>query len=144
MIINELFRDYLKFNGYSQSLSVFNAETIHAQPTEVFSRTFISKDLGINDENADIPLVYALISSYKNVCSMQQVLAPIVDRTPNMFETTSSAAEHDPPQHESPRHGSHLGQSPGRMNTIDLAMPASPEEDDESVKDYPPVIDIYN
>ena len=58
-------RDYLAFNGYNHTLSVFVAES--AQPEEaVFDRQFLRRELGIQErkENEDIPLLYALLLGY--------------------------------------------------------------------------------
>ena len=44
-LLNEMMRDYLSFNGYSHTLSVFVAES--AQPEEaVFDRHFLRRELG--------------------------------------------------------------------------------------------------
>jgi hypothetical protein len=132
MMLNELFREYLRFNGYNQTLSVFNAETSSeiTQTSEIFTREFISADLGItldSTKSHELPLVYALVHGYKSVCNMQQVLAPIVDRT-----TYEEASNLDT---------SALLASPGRMRTMDLAMPASPDDDMDL---QPQVVDIAN
>lgn len=82
IILNELFREYLQFHGYEQTLSVFLSETSQPVQNESIDRKFIMKELGFASDmsHADIPLVYALVDSYKDVCSMQQTLAPMVGR----------------------------------------------------------------
>lgn len=91
ILLNELFRDYLRFNGYEHTLSVFLAET--AQPQEPgLDRAFLKRELGIseqpsakasgggNSEEDEIPLCYALLASYDRVKEMQATLAPLVRR----------------------------------------------------------------
>lgn len=59
MLINELIREYLEFNNYHHSLSVFIPET--GQPQQPpFDRNFIAKKLKIiEDKNTrDLPLLY--------------------------------------------------------------------------------------
>lgn len=79
VLLNELFRDYLAFNGYEHTLSVFLAET--AQPREpVLSRQFLRKELGISELRSstvvsanmtsspasatEAPLLYSLLAGY--------------------------------------------------------------------------------
>ena len=61
LIINELIKDYLNYNNYLHSLSVFNAET--GQPKEGLDRNFIANKLNIIETNSSrqLPLLYSII-----------------------------------------------------------------------------------
>mmetsp|Transcript_12044 Transcript_12044/g.23561 ORF Transcript_12044/g.23561 Transcript_12044/m.23561 type:complete len:135 (-) Transcript_12044:543-947(-) len=67
LIINELIRDYLDYNGYSHSLSVFEPET--GQPKdESLPRSVLAEDLGLSnrrdfreDLGRPLPLLYDLV-----------------------------------------------------------------------------------
>ncbi len=101
IILNELFRDYCQFNGYSQTLSVFLTET--GQPeTSVIDREDLSHELGVSerlipnisphsaaDPAMPVPLVYSLIASYGKVCEMQQKLEPLLRRVENEAKSIS-------------------------------------------------------
>ena len=98
ILLNELFRDYLRFNGYAATLSVFLAET--AQPPEpALDRKFLAKEIGITETLrvghgqspastsgvaapgiGDLPLAYGLLAGYTQVRDMQRTLAPLVQR----------------------------------------------------------------
>lgn len=56
-IINELIREYMQFNGYSNSLSVFLHET--GQPKDPMNREFLAHSLEIIP-NKSVPLLYSL------------------------------------------------------------------------------------
>jgi lisH domain-containing protein FOPNL len=59
MIINELIKEYLIFNNYTHSLSVFLPET--GQPEKSpFDRTYITKKLKIQEDSKskELPLLY--------------------------------------------------------------------------------------
>ena len=52
VVLNELFRDYLRFNGYSHTLSVFLAET--SQPKDpVLDRAFLQRELGVTEVSVE-------------------------------------------------------------------------------------------
>ena len=101
VILNELFRDYLRFNGYENTLSVFLSET--GQPPEpALDRAFLKRELGVDEflppraastarsdageSNlgeagiGDVPLVYSLVAGYVKAKEMQRTLAPLVAR----------------------------------------------------------------
>jgi lisH domain-containing protein FOPNL len=65
LIINELIREYLTYNNYLHSNSVFLAET--GQPIEPFDRNFIAKELGISEDNNSkkVPLLYSICFGLK-------------------------------------------------------------------------------
>ena len=62
-IINELIREYLQFNGYSNSLSVFMHET--GQPEEPMNRDFLAHSLEVTPHK-QIPILYTLTSPSSN------------------------------------------------------------------------------
>ena len=66
LIINELIREYLKYNNYMHSSSVFIAES--GQPIEPpFDRNFISKELNIVEDQSSkkVPLLYSILFGLK-------------------------------------------------------------------------------
>lgn len=58
-VINELIREYLRFNNYNDTLSVFVRET--SQPKETLDREFVAHALGITP-HPRIPLLYTMTS----------------------------------------------------------------------------------
>lgn len=58
-VINELIREYLQFNGYSNSLSVFLRET--NQPDEPMDRNFLSQAVNV-EPHTQIPILYTMTS----------------------------------------------------------------------------------
>lgn len=69
VVVSELFRDFLRFTGYTQTLSVFDAEAGTTQ-TEL-TRENLAHDLGValNAEAASLPLIYAILEAIKRVKS---------------------------------------------------------------------------
>ena len=65
-LINELIKEYLNYNNYSHSSSVFQSET--GQPNEIFDRNKISKELNIieDESNKKFPLLYSILFGLKN------------------------------------------------------------------------------
>ena len=68
LIINELIREYLEYNNYRQSLSVFLPET--GQPEEAaqeLKRSFLAKQLQVSENSSSerVPLLYGLVSKYQ-------------------------------------------------------------------------------
>ena len=76
LIINELIREYLTYNNYLHSNSVFLAET--GQPKEPFDRNFIAKELGISEDASSrkVPLLYSICFGLKK-------------EVPNIFENNN-------------------------------------------------------
>ena len=61
-----LFKEFLEFSGYAQTLSVFEAEA--GLSGEDVSRDFIAADVGLRRQNPgsrDLPLVYGLLEALK-------------------------------------------------------------------------------
>ena len=65
LIINELIKEYLNYNNYLHSLSVFQAET--GQPKNKLDRDFIAKELNIIETNSSkqLPLLYTILFGLK-------------------------------------------------------------------------------
>ena len=73
MVINELIRDYLQFNGYTHSLAVFLPET--GQPTPPpFDRNYIAKKLRVVEDQGsrELPLVYGLTFGAKKLLAEEE------------------------------------------------------------------------
>lgn len=63
LVINELIREYLIFNNYAHTLSVFLPET--GQPERPpFDRAYVTKRLNIQEDNKtkELPLLYGWFS----------------------------------------------------------------------------------
>lgn len=64
-VINELIREYLQYNGYTNSLSVFINET--GQPEEPMNRDFLSHSLEVTPHK-HIPILYTITNpNTKNI-----------------------------------------------------------------------------
>ncbi len=73
LIINELIREYLIFNNYHHSLSVFIPES--GQPKKpAYTRNFIAQKLKVvEDKNSrDLPLMYSLIFGMKEIIQQKE------------------------------------------------------------------------
>ncbi|KDO18979.1 hypothetical protein SPRG_14816 [Saprolegnia parasitica CBS 223.65] len=67
LIINELIREYLEYNGYRHTLSVFLPES--GQPLErPFQRRFLAHELHIAEDPRynQIPLVYGIVAALQD------------------------------------------------------------------------------
>lgn len=66
LIINELIKDYLNYNNYSYSSSVFQSET--GQPNDIYDRKTLSNELNIieNESYIQKPLLYSILFGLKN------------------------------------------------------------------------------
>ena len=66
LIINELIKEYLNYNNYSHSSSVFQSET--GQPKDALNRNYILNQLNIveKDSNKQVPLLYSILFGLKN------------------------------------------------------------------------------
>eukprot|EP01017_Pseudomicrothorax_dubius_P000817 TRINITY_DN0_c2711_g1_i1.p1 TRINITY_DN0_c2711_g1~~TRINITY_DN0_c2711_g1_i1.p1 ORF type:complete len:121 (-),score=33.28 TRINITY_DN0_c2711_g1_i1:46-408(-) len=83
MIINELIREYLIFNNYTHTLSVFLPET--GQPERPpFDRGFITRKLNIieDQQSKQLPLVYGLSFGLKNLVP-ENIRGGQVDEVPS-------------------------------------------------------------
>lgn len=72
LIINELIREYLTFNGYQHTLAVFLPES--GQPaSSPFDRSYITKQLKIIEDkkSQDLPLLYGLTFGSKKPVNEQ-------------------------------------------------------------------------
>uniref|UniRef100_A0A383WB26 Centrosomal protein 20 n=1 Tax=Tetradesmus obliquus TaxID=3088 RepID=A0A383WB26_TETOB len=68
LIINELIREYLIFNGYRDTLSVFLPESGQPQ-TRPFDREFLAQHLNINETQSteQVPLLYAMAAQHRQL-----------------------------------------------------------------------------
>ena len=69
LVINELIREYLAYNNYSETLSVFVPETGQpAEAAEQLNRSFLAKELQIpeNENSERVPLLYGILSKHQN------------------------------------------------------------------------------
>ena len=66
LIINELIKDYLNYNNYSYSSSVFQSET--GQPNDIYDRNSLSNEFNINEKESNMqkPLLYSILFRLKN------------------------------------------------------------------------------
>lgn len=62
VLINELIREYLDYNGYSHASSVLLTES--GQPNEQLDRNFIADELGVTP-GGGLPMLYGLVSTYQ-------------------------------------------------------------------------------
>lgn len=77
LIINELIREYLTYNNYNHSLSVFLAET--GQPPEpVFERYALARELKVAEDNKSrsVPLMYGLVRGLRSGVAPQESSPP--------------------------------------------------------------------
>ena len=77
-IINELIREYLQFNGYSNSLSVFLRET--GQPEDPMNRQFLAQSLNVVP-HSQVPLLYSLTSRENRTNTQDSDDEPIMHQT---------------------------------------------------------------
>lgn len=92
LIINELIREYMIYNNYLHSNSVFIAET--GQPSEPpFDRNFIAKELNIVEENSSkkVPLLYSILFGLKKEIYQPNEINVTSNMNPmNMVESNKS------------------------------------------------------
>lgn len=64
LIINELIQEYLEFNKYKHTASVFMAES--GQSEMHLKRPFLENELKVvsNKETSSVPLLYSLVNSF--------------------------------------------------------------------------------
>lgn len=85
-LINELIREYLQFNGYTNSLSVFMRETGH--PEEPMNRDFLSQTLNIVPHKL-IPILYSMTATTEEDV---RVVHTKVDQDTNYLDPGSETA----------------------------------------------------
>ncbi|PAA92996.1 hypothetical protein BOX15_Mlig026757g1, partial [Macrostomum lignano] len=66
LLINELIREYLEFNEYSNAASVLAAES--GQPQARLSRSLLSRELNLREDPScqGMPLLYSMLAYYMN------------------------------------------------------------------------------
>lgn len=65
MILNEVIREYLAFNGYEHSLSVFSAE-IGLKDASSLPRSVLGAQVGLRHAPRDVPLLYAMLHDVRS------------------------------------------------------------------------------
>ncbi|CAG9314531.1 unnamed protein product [Blepharisma stoltei] len=73
VLINELIREYLEYNGYNHTLSVLVAES--GQPAQSpFDRAFISRELKISEtmESKSVPLLYGILRGLRPIVAEER------------------------------------------------------------------------
>ncbi|KDR13005.1 lisH domain-containing protein FOPNL isoform X2 [Zootermopsis nevadensis] len=67
LIINELIREFLTWNGYHYTTSVLVAES--GMPVEPLDRTSLTRSVGVSDSTwaSELPLLYSMVSTFKKL-----------------------------------------------------------------------------
>lgn len=80
IIINDLIKEYLEFNNYNHSLSVFESEC--GNPKEKLDRDILSKELNVveNKNTRVVPLIYSLVLGKKSVYEKSKVEQEIIEQ----------------------------------------------------------------
>lgn len=92
VMINELIREYLAFNGYTNTLSVFLPEArVSRQPT--LERVFLQSELGLRAEDpqasrTSLPLLYGAVSKLRR----SKAALSGVNQSGGFHSTTSSSS----------------------------------------------------
>ena len=90
LIINELIREYMQYNGYHHAASVFLAETGH--PSEpVYERHHLSRELGVAEDvkSRSVPLMYSLVRGIRPNLPEQPAKKKPVNPLPKQSEVFS-------------------------------------------------------
>ena len=84
LIINELIREYLIYNNYLHTNSVFLSES--GQPKEAFDRNFLAKELNILEDPSSkkLPLLYSVLFGLKKESYHGNVSNYNYSNNPNM------------------------------------------------------------
>lgn len=94
-VINELIREYLQFNGYSNSLSIFLRET--NQPDEPMDRNFLSQAVNV-DPHSQIPILYTMtnVGDYEESNEYEK----IIKNEDPIRQTVSKNSSHEQNQNQ--------------------------------------------
>lgn len=78
VIINELIREYLEYNGYHHTLSVLLPESGHPEEHQ-FNRQFLAGELRLqdNERSGSLPLIYSLVRGLRPQTSAVAEAYPI-------------------------------------------------------------------
>lgn len=71
MVINELIREYLAFNGYEHTASVFTAEIGMASSAAMVPRSVLAAQVGLMEASKEVPLLYAMLHETRGLSSSQ-------------------------------------------------------------------------
>eukprot|EP00466_Bigelowiella_natans_P008121 jgi/Bigna1/73870/fgenesh1_pg.26_\ len=91
VVINELIREYLEFNKYHHTLSVFMPET--GQPQKKIYNKYLASELNIQQDPklSQIPLLYSLVANSKKTTPVDPVV-PKMSKDSRRVGTSSSQA----------------------------------------------------
>ncbi|KAG9416028.1 hypothetical protein AC1031_000426 [Aphanomyces cochlioides] len=121
LIINELIREYMEYNGYRHTLSVFLPES--GQPVEKpFQRRFLAQELNITDDPryTQVPLLYSIVTALQDSRHHPSNATPVektqTESAPSnadaMHARPSSAQSHQPHPSPTPSHAQSASSSP--------------------------------
>jgi lisH domain-containing protein FOPNL len=65
MILNEIIREYLSFNGYDHTMSVFTSE-IGLRDASALPRSVLGAQVGLRQAPKDVPLLYAMLHDVRS------------------------------------------------------------------------------
>ncbi|KAI8930263.1 hypothetical protein BC831DRAFT_508450 [Entophlyctis helioformis] len=90
-LVNELIREYLRYNGYGHSLSVFSAEA--GLPKDIPEREYISQELSIHPKlyQPQLPLLYGLSFKHRTQANPDRLVRD-VDHGSSAIDTAKAAA----------------------------------------------------
>lgn len=91
LVLNELIREYMEFNRYRHSLSVFLPET--GQPLQPpFERAFLAQQLNVpdNEHSVKIPLLYNIVALLQQSAASEN--APAAANASSTSASTSTLA----------------------------------------------------
>ncbi|KAH9115744.1 hypothetical protein LEN26_011552 [Aphanomyces euteiches] len=121
LIVNELIREYMEYNGYRHTLSVFLPES--GQPVEKpFQRRFLAQELNITDDPryTQVPLLYSIVAALQDTRNHPSYATPVektqTERAPSnadaMHARPSSAQSHQSHPSPTPSHAQSASSSP--------------------------------
>lgn len=65
MILNELIREYLSFNGYEHALAVLSAE-VGMRDASALPRAVLGAQVGLRHAAKDVPLLYSMLHDVRS------------------------------------------------------------------------------
>ena len=97
-VVNELIREYLAFNGYGHTLSVFLPES--GQPVEPLPRNVLAQQTSLTPTAGDLPLLYSACQLATQP-AMQSSMPPLPQAAsvPENFAPTGGVVSHPPSNH---------------------------------------------
>eukprot|EP00747_Dinoflagellata_sp_TGD_P168720 gnl/TRDRNA2_/TRDRNA2_195799_c0_seq1.p1 gnl/TRDRNA2_/TRDRNA2_195799_c0~~gnl/TRDRNA2_/TRDRNA2_195799_c0_seq1.p1 ORF type:complete len:199 (+),score=43.41 gnl/TRDRNA2_/TRDRNA2_195799_c0_seq1:63-599(+) len=92
VVINELIREYLEYNGYHHTLSVLLPESGHPEVRQ-FNREFLAGELRMREDarSQSLPLIYALVRDLRSNADTQAAV-PAAPPPPDSTEANRPRA----------------------------------------------------